>query len=242
MARQLNPEELEGLLGAFALGAVDDDERAQLEAYVADHPGAAEELEQLQDAAVWLAVSGAPASRDLWDKISAATKPEPAPLRLPDRRHDSGAKSWFTPRRVLALAAAFVLVIAVAVGVVVSRDDSGSQSDLASAIANAQFSRDARRIHLESSTGDARAEAVMLPNGTGYLVSSDLPKLSTNRTYQLWAIDGSNIVSLGVLGPDLGPSAFKFVGTPKTLAITDEVAGGVPQPTSNPLVSGRVPA
>ena len=36
--------------------------------------------------------------------------------------------------------------------------------------------------------------------------------------------------------------AFKFVGSPKTLAITDEVAGGVAQPQSNPVVSGRVPA
>ena len=242
MARQLTPEELEGLLGAYALGAVDDDERAQIEAYVAEHPAAAEELEHLQDAAVWLAVSGAPASRDLWDKISAATKPEPAPLRLPDRRQESGAKSWFTPRRVLALAAALVVVLAVGIGVVVTRADSGSQPDLAAAIAKAQFSPDARRVHLESTSGDARAEAVMLPDGTGYLVSADLPTLRSSRTYQLWGIDGDTVVSLGVLGPDLGPSAFKFVGNPKQLAITDEVAGGVGQSQNQPVVAGRVPA
>ena len=118
MARQLTPEELDALLGAYALGAVDDDERAQVEVYVAEHRAAAAELEQLQDAAVWLAVSGAPASRDLWDRISAATKPEPPPLRLPDRRRASSS-TWFTPRRVLALAAAFVFVIAVGIGVVV---------------------------------------------------------------------------------------------------------------------------
>src|SRR4029450_10793939 len=129
MVRGLTPEDIEGLLGAYALGAVDDDERVQVEAYVADHPAAAEELEQLEDAAVWLAVSGAPASRDLWDKISAATKPEPAPLRLPDRRRASRSTSWFTPRRVLALAAALVVVLAIGIGVVVSRDDSGSQSN-----------------------------------------------------------------------------------------------------------------
>jgi anti-sigma factor RsiW len=77
MARQLTPAELEGLLGAYALGAVDDDERAQVEAYVADHPTAAEELEHLQDAAVWLAVR-----RALW-KRSRPPKPEPAPRRAP---------------------------------------------------------------------------------------------------------------------------------------------------------------
>jgi hypothetical protein len=242
MARQLTPEELEELLGAYALGAVDDDERAQLEAYVVEHPAAAEELEHLQDAAVWLAVSGAPASRDLWDKISAATKPEPVPLRLPDRGRSSAAKSWFTPRRVLALAAALVVVVAVGIGVVVSRDDSASQSDLAAAIVKAQFSPDARRIHLESSSGDGRAEAVMLRDGTGYLVSADLPKLADDRTYQLWGVDGSTVVSLGVLGPKLGPSPFKFVGNPESLAITDEVAGGVAQTQNQPVVKGRVPA
>jgi hypothetical protein len=242
MVRGLTPEDIEGLLGAYALGAVDDDERVQVEAYVADHPAAAGELEQLQDAAVWLAVSGAPASRDLWDKISAATKPEPVPLRLPDRGRSSAAKSWFTPRRVLALAAALVVVIAVGIGVVVTRDESTSRSDLASAIIEAQFAPDARRVHLESSSGDGRAEAVMLRDGTGYLVSADLPKLADDRTYQLWGVDGSTVVSLGVLGPKLGPSPFKFVGNPKSLAITDEVAGGVAQSENPPVVAGRVPA
>jgi anti-sigma factor RsiW len=241
MAGQLMPEDLDALLGAYALGAVDDDERAQVEAYVAGHPAAAEELEHLQDAAVWLAVSGAPASRDLWDKISAATKPELPPLRLPDRRRAAAITAWFTPRRVLALAAALVVVVAVGIGVVVSRDGSSS-SNLAAQIADAERSPAARHITLHSPSGDATAKAVMLPDGTGYLVRADLPNLSDDRTYQLWGIDGDTVVSLGVLGPKLGPASFKFVGTPQALAITDEVAGGVGQSANAPVVSGRVPA
>ena len=240
MARGLTPEEIEGLLGAYALGAVDDDERAEIEAYVVDHPAAAEELEQLQDTAVWLAVSGAPASRDLWDRISAATKPEPPPLRLPDRRR-AVASSWFNPRRVLALAAALVAVLAIGIGVVVSRDDS-SRSDLAAAIQDAKASPSARSFVLESAGGDAQVEAVMLPDGTGYLVSADLPKLASDRTYELWGIDGSIVVSLGVLGRELDESAFKAAGNPKVLAITEERAGGVAQSENQPVVSGRVPA
>ena len=240
MARQLTPEEIEGLLGAYALGAVDDDERVQIEAYVAGHPAASEELEHLQDAVVWLEVSGAPASRDLWDRISAATKPEPPPLRLPDRRGASKA-SWFAPRRVLALAAAFFVVIAVGIGVVLSRDDSSS-SDLAAAIAAAQDAPSARDIVLEAPSGDGTVEAVMLPDGTGYLVRAELPKLAADRTYQLWGIDGANVVSLGVLGPAVEPSAFTFVGNPDSLAITEEVAGGVPQTKQQPVVVGRVPS
>jgi len=188
---------------------------------------------------VWLAVSGAPASRDLWDKISAATKPDLPPLRLPDRPRQ---ESWFTPRRVLALAAALVVVLAVGIGVVVSRDDSSSPSDLTAAIAAANESPSARHVVLAATSGAGRAQVVMLPNGTGYVVSSDLPKLASDRTYQLWGIDGDTVVSLGVLGSELEPSPFKFVGTPDALAITDEVAGGVAQTKNAPVVVGRVRA
>lgn len=242
MARRLTPEEIEGLLGAYALGAVDEDERAQVEAYVADHPASGEELERLQEAAVWLAASGAPASRDLWDKIAAATKPEPLPLRVPERRRESRTRSWFRQPRVLVPAAALVIGGAVGIAAVVSRDASPKRADLASAIADGQDSSSARRVVLESSSGDAKVEAVILRDGAGVLVTSDLPKLAAGRTYQLWGIDGSTVVSLGVLGRRVGPSAFTFVGTPKALAITEEVAGGAAQPENPPVVSGRVPA
>ena len=79
----------------------------------------------------------------------------------------------------------------------------------------------------------------MLPDGTGYLERSDLPSLADDRTYQLWGIDGDTVVSLGVLGPSVEPSAFKFVGNPESLAITDEVAGGVGQSKHQPVVAGR---
>lgn len=237
MARQLTPEEIEGLLGAYALGAVDDEEHAIVEAYVAEHPDAAAELEQLQDASVWLAVSGAPASRELWDKISAVTAPEPVPLRARDRAQPSHRNRW-----ALAVAASLAFVIAVGVSVVVTRDDDPSaRSELAAAISDAQFSSSARRINLQSPTSNASAEAVILRDGTGFLVSADLPKLDPERTYQLWAVNGATTVSLGVLGANLGPSAFKFVGDPDALAITEEVAGGVAQSANNPVVAGRVP-
>ena len=237
MARQLTPEEIEGLLGAYALGALDDEERAIVDAYVAEHPDAAAELEQLQDAAVWLAVSGAPASRALWDKISAVTAPEPIPLRARERKRASHRNRW-----IVAVAAALASIVAVGISVVAGNDDTSSKSELAAAIADAQFSPSARRISLRSPTKNANAEAVILPNGTGFLVSADLPRLGPARTYQLWAVNGDTTVSLGVLGPNLGPSAFKFVGNPAALAITEEVAGGVAQTANAPVVAGRVPS
>ena len=50
----LTPEELHELLGAFALGALDDDERAQVEDYVLHDADARAELHQLEHAVAWL--------------------------------------------------------------------------------------------------------------------------------------------------------------------------------------------
>jgi len=42
-------------------------------------------------------------------------------------------------------------------------------------------------VNLTSATDQKLAEFVMLPDGTGYLVKSNMPALSPNDTYQLWA-------------------------------------------------------
>jgi len=55
---QLNHERFEDLVGAYALDACDDDEMAAVEAYAADHPDAAAQVEQLRAAAAWLGASG----------------------------------------------------------------------------------------------------------------------------------------------------------------------------------------
>jgi uncharacterized protein (TIGR03083 family) len=55
---QLNSDSFEELIGAYALDACDDDELAAVEAYVAEHPDAAAEVERLRAAAAWLGASG----------------------------------------------------------------------------------------------------------------------------------------------------------------------------------------
>jgi uncharacterized protein (TIGR03083 family) len=55
---QLNHQSFEDLIGAYALDACDDDEMAAVEAYVAEHPDAADEVERLRAAAAWLGASG----------------------------------------------------------------------------------------------------------------------------------------------------------------------------------------
>jgi anti-sigma-K factor RskA len=78
--------------------------------------------------------------------------------------------------------------------------------------------------------------------GEAYLVDSSLPTLPDDQTYQLWAVAGKMAVSVGLLGPDPGVSAFKVAADGVTvLAVTAEQAGGVVSSTKTPVVHGSLP-
>jgi hypothetical protein len=99
----------------------------------------------------------------------------------------------------------------------------------------------ARKVELASSDGSRRSQAVVLPDGTGYLVAGNLPVLPRERTYQLWAVAGSTRISVGVLGAD-PPQVVPFKMDPQSsiLAVTEEAAGGVETTRKDPVVAGRL--
>ena len=79
----------------------------------------------------------------------------------------------------------------------------------------------------------------MTTDGTGYL-TSELPPAPAGHTYQLWGITRTGTISLGVLGRDPGTVAFKAAGPTTSLAITTEVAGGVPVSHNAPDAVGDI--
>ena len=88
--------------------------------------------------------------------------------------------------------------------------------------------------------GVVLARAVLVPDGTGYLWSGGLPLTDPDRTYQLWAIVGTEAISAGVLGPNPSVAPFRITGDVTALAITEEVAGGVVASENQPVASGAV--
>jgi hypothetical protein len=93
---------------------------------------------------------------------------------------------------------------------------------------------------LDDATGRPMARMVER-DGATYLVLDGLPPLPADRTYQLWSLDGPRPASLGVVGrgaartvPVLLPAGTRRV------AISDEPAGGSPEPTSAIAGSGRL--
>ncbi len=90
----------------------------------------------------------------------------------------------------------------------------------------------------------ARALALLSPSrGTLVLSATGLPAPPPGRTYQLWAIVGSQAVSAGVFTPDADGlsrviTTVAFDGPPVALAVTLEPEGGVPQPTGPKYLLG----
>ncbi|MFN8028708.1 MAG: anti-sigma factor [Acidimicrobiia bacterium] len=210
MDHELSPEVLDELLGAYALDAVDDDERRAFEAYPARAPAAAAEVAQRRDTAAMLAVTGGPPPEGVWEQLEAKLQlpddaaPAPAPVvGIDDARDARAARAARRAGRTrwLLVAAAVVVVALVAGGIVaVATRDSDSPTTTAaprrtratSPGAHGHASRERRR-HAEARHGGRVAKG-----RRGYLTSS-LPALPNGRTYQLWSVGGRDIVSLGVL-------------------------------------------
>ena len=246
MGRELSPPELYELLGAYALDAVDGDERAQLEEWLDRSPDAQEELGALRETAALLSHSALEAPPEVWERIEGALAEDPPPLVLPLRRRR-------TAFRITAGIAA-ASVAAAAITAVVLSDKMARQDDRLEAVARgmehdgmrraaiaAMADPRARTLYLESTDGDA-ATLVALPDGEGFLMSADLPRLPEGRTYQLWAMTGDDptpaMVSAGVLGRDVELAAFHAPPEAWGFAITEEDDSGGVQPHGHHVLEG----
>ena len=77
-----NDPELDSLLGAYALDALEPDERARVEEYLARNARARNEVDEMRESAAALAL--APAGTEaappaVWDRIAGEIAREPAP-------------------------------------------------------------------------------------------------------------------------------------------------------------------
>jgi anti-sigma factor RsiW len=71
------------LLGAYALDAVDDDERQAIERHLDNCAQCRREVAEHREVAGMLASGWLPAPEGLWDRIAGSLEEPPPPLRMP---------------------------------------------------------------------------------------------------------------------------------------------------------------
>ena len=246
-----DPADVHTLVGAYALDAVDAEERAAVERHLAACEACREEVRGLREAAVRLAEGSAvvpPA--DLRDRVLAevARTPQvPAPLgdhdALPDRDRPGPASGQRPPRGWL-VAAAVLAAFSLGTGTLAwsqyrSAQDARAAADQVAAVLAAPA---ARRVEAPLAGG---GRATLVVAGDRAVLASSTPRgLPDGRTYQLWIVRAGTATSAGI-GP-AGPSAARpwsrlvdGVRPGDVVAVSVEPDGGSLRPTSEPVVALR---
>ena len=257
-------DEIESLLGAYVLDAVEPEEAALVENHLARCPRCRAEVDAGRELAGWLGASAAleeaePPPADLWGRISeslGATSRSPSPMPglapppVTRTGEDPVARTPRSARWVLSAVAVAAAVAIAVLGIDLSATNAqlgrtqqalgarGSRAAVEAALATPGH----RLVRLDSSAGAQLAEFVVVPDGQGYLVSTSMPPLPAHETYQLWALISGRAISMGLLGDVPRQAAFTMASRtrPTELAVTVEPAGGVATPSGSPVATGRV--
>lgn len=234
----LEHEEIEGLLGAYALDAVDDPDRHEIERHLESCPVCRTEVSRHREVAALVSGPEQPPPDHVWERIRARLEDSREVLASAPvvRRPRPGSQ-----RLAAALAAAALVAVGFLGWRVVELEGRIERGGSVLAAAEAALADpDGRRLVLRSDDAALAADVVLLPDGTGYLFQNNLEPLSADRTYQLWAMVGERPISAAVLGSDPEVTAFRVGEGTGALAITEERAGGVQAPTSDPIATASL--
>lgn len=238
------PDESRDLLAAYALDAVDDLDRRLVERLLAADPEARRELDEHRAVVAAFTVDSAPPAA-LRERVlgSIASVPQVAETRRSAEAAGTsgGARPGAArrPRRrwaVVAVAAAAVVAVAVPTTLAIqARQEQARLQTQADAVASMLADPTAEIVRGEMVGG---GDASALVSGDRVLFSvTDLPQAGSAEDYQLWLVEGEEMVSAGVFDARDGSAALLVDAAGSAgVAVTLEPAGGSPQPTSDPLV------
>jgi hypothetical protein len=255
-------DEVESLLGAYALDAVLPDERKRVDLHLEDCPRCRAELDAFLEVAAALGNSVDPVPHDLWDRIAGqldlSTPGDATLIEIREKARNqlagsdgrrsvasSRAARWRRAAMIGVTSAAAVALALVSLSLS-NADDRVNQLQALTAARGASAGAQAvlassnhKLVQLTNSSGAQLATIVLSSSGTGYLLASHLRTLPATKTYQLWAKVNARPISLGLLGTQpTRDAAFSIAGSahPSSLMVTVEPAGGVTEP-NGPLVA-----
>jgi hypothetical protein len=261
----MNHDEVEELLGAFALDAVDADQARAIEVHLAECPRCRAEVQAHRETVALIAGSGSDVPPDLWDRVAAAVESEgsaaPSDVsagdgrrlqsRDPSRRRPPGRLGGVRGRRgvVLAAIAAAIAAIVVLSAQIVGLDSridrlnsALGHSGLSGVVAQVALAPHTT-IDLDSTSGRRLATVIVSQQGAAYWVTSSLRTLPSSKTYQIWGLAHGRVVSLGLVGANPRRyAAFRLEQGTRKMMVTIEPEGGTSVPTLPIIASGGVTA
>jgi anti-sigma factor RsiW len=185
MSASFTHHDIQELLGAFALDAVDDEERDVIEAHLAGCPRCRAEVEGHRETAALLAHSGDRAPEGVWDRIAEAldeappaldlARIAPRPAEVPDpveptdelsRRRAARTASRTVSLRLAAATMAVAAALTLFLGVALGRRDNGRGLGRIDALATA-MQKAAVSNAAFAALNDPRAEKVKLASTDG---------------------------------------------------------------------------
>jgi anti-sigma-K factor RskA len=207
-------EDLHELTAAYALDALDADERSAYEAHLAECDRCRADLRDLGETvgALALAAEGSAPPDALRDRILVAARDE-GPSNVVSI--GSGRRRrWYA-----VTAAAAVAAVGLAIGLTLALSGGGSSTD-------------------------KLAASVSVDNGVAELTVSGLPDAPAGKAYEIWVIEGKTAPKPAGLFTDTGEPVALTRPAPAgaTVAVTLEQAAGSETPTPPIRVSTTVPA
>ena len=230
-------DDVHALAAAYAVDAVDPDERRRFEAHYPDCESCRTEVAGFRETVAHLGASvPAPLPAELKARVLAevAETRQFPPITAPSAR----ARRW--PAALVAAAAAVVVVLALAGTFYARRGTPGT--DAGRALTEVLGAPDTRTIELAGSSAGTLRVVYSLDEGKAVLVGAGLPDPGAGRTYQLWSVRGQTATSAGVFEPTSSGRVAAVVSTPSEPAdiwgVTNEPAGGSPTATGAMLYQG----
>lgn len=240
----MNPADLHTLTGAYALNALDDDERREFEAHLAECPACQQEIREFEATAAELGGSLAETppphlKADVMGTIATTRQERPVPRPSDDQTVVAFPKRRLLDRVILpaaAILAVLVVGLAVTVGNLNARVNELEASTLR--VTDIVAAPDLRTWNVDNNGTTARV-VYSATQGQGMFLASGLQPAPDGKTYELWLIGPDGAKPAGLFSGRDGTVSHPMTGDMSAathIGVTVEPAGGSPQPTTDPIL------
>ncbi|HEY2949237.1 MAG TPA: anti-sigma factor [Micromonosporaceae bacterium] len=235
-------EEIHTLAGAYALDAVNDVERVAFARHLAGCESCAQEVSELQAAAVRLADAtwSAPPRRMRTAVLARAarTRQEAPGTRARDRAARAGGQQRWRRWTAAAVAAGIIAIGGAAASYAIQEQrvrDERAAADAAraeaAAIQDVLRAPDATLRRQRASTSGTVTVVDAPSRGAAVVLLDALPAPGADKAYQLWLGHGGAMTSAGVLAAGQTTALIPRLDDADAVGVSLEPAGGSPRPT-----------